>query len=215
MQGEKLLILSVVVVWIPGSLGRAWSAAIVGGGKRHGLRAVQEKGVSYAKGHAWLCETVGHSSAAREPVPGSRCSLLGDVQDAPAHGSRFQAPGPDRCKHGLTAHRGAVPACLHLTQTAEEATLRARGQTAPELAAGKREDRERERERERGMEQGEGKSALGNDFMLVRAVHISGKKKTVASRLTCLNIVYILFLLFAVPNCGSCHQRCVHSGGSA
>ena len=27
------------------------------------------------------------------------------------------------------------------------------------------------------MEQGEGKSALGNDFMLVRAVHISGKKK--------------------------------------
>lgn len=46
--------------------------------------------------------------------------------------------------------------------------------------------------------------------MLVRVVHISVGEKTVASSLTCLNTVYILlFLLFALPNCGSCHQRCV------
>lgn len=28
--------------------------------------------------------------------------------------SSLQAPGPDRCKHSLTAHRGTVPGCPHL-----------------------------------------------------------------------------------------------------
>ena len=121
---------------------------IVGGSKRHGFKSNARKRGQLCEGTRVALRDCGPFISGRESVPGSRCSLLGDVQDAPAHGSRFQAPGPDRCKHGLTAHRGAMPACLHLTQTAKEATLRARGQTAPELAAGKRE------ERERGMEQG-------------------------------------------------------------
>lgn len=80
---------------------------------------------------------------------------------------------------------------------------------------GKGGERRGEGRRDGAENRGEGR-ALGYDFMLVRAVHILEKKNTaVASRLTCLNIVYILFLLFTVPNCGSCHQRCVYSGGSA
>lgn len=53
--------------------------------------------------------------------------------------------------------------------------------------------------------------------MLVRAVHIH-EKKMLASRLTLYLTLYIyilLFSLFAVPNCGSCHRWYVHSGGSA
>lgn len=52
--------------------------------------------------------------AAESRSPGFCFSPLGDVQAAPAQGSRSQAPGPDRCKYSLTAHRAVVPACPHL-----------------------------------------------------------------------------------------------------
>lgn len=53
--------------------------------------------------------------------------------------------------------------------------------------------------------------------MLVRAVHIHEKKKCWHQDLRALTLyIYILlFSLFAVPNCGSCHRWYVHSGGSA
>lgn len=81
------------------------------------------------------------------------------------HSSRFQAPGPDRCKHGLTAHRGAVPACPHLAhKTAKEATLWARGQTVLNLAGGRRV--EKREWRRGGMEQGTAKERENEAMIL-------------------------------------------------
>lgn len=62
-----------------------------------------------------------------------------------------------------------------------------------------------------------GKRAGGNDVMLVRAVYNSKKKtkKLWHQGSLALTLYILLFLLFAVPNCSSCHQWCVHSGGSA
>lgn len=54
------------------------------------------------------------AQAAESHSLGFCSSPLGDVQAAPAQGSGSQAPGPDRCKYSLTAHRAAVPACPHL-----------------------------------------------------------------------------------------------------
>lgn len=82
------------------------------------LKAMLEKGVSYAKGRARLCRTVGHSSGAesRSPSPAGVFWETSRTHQHTAPGPpRLQAPGPDRCKYSLTAHRVGVPACAHLT----------------------------------------------------------------------------------------------------
>lgn len=160
-------------------------------------------------------------SLSPSPGPAMVFWVMSRMHRRTAPGSRLQAPGPDRCKHGLTAHRGTVPNCPHLAHKQPRRQRCGPGdrQHWTWLEAS-REGKGRERGGESGggeNREGKGKRAGGNDFMLVRAVHNSEKKKkSVASRLTCLNTVYILlFLLFAVPNCGSCHQWGVHSGGTA
>lgn len=61
-----------------------------------GLRAMFEKGVGYAKGHAWLCETVSHSSGteSRPPGPDKVFWEMSRMHRHTAPGSRLQAPGP-------------------------------------------------------------------------------------------------------------------------
>lgn len=56
------------------------------------LKEMLEKGVSYAKGHAWLCKTVGHSSGAesRSPSPAAVFWEMSSMHRHTAPGSRLQ-----------------------------------------------------------------------------------------------------------------------------
>lgn len=71
--------------------------------------------------------------AAESRSPGFCFSPLGDVQAAPAQGSRSQAPGPDRCKYSLTAHRAAVPASPHLAHKQPGGHIEGQGTGRAEL----------------------------------------------------------------------------------
>lgn len=112
---------------------------------------------------------------------------LGDVQAAPAQGSRSQAPGPDRCKYSLTAHRAAVPACPHLAHKQPGGHTEGQGTGRAEL--GWERGGKGGRLRRGGEGWGQRAAALGSDFMLVRAVHVPArnitKTTTVAPRLPC------------------------------
>lgn len=102
--------------WPAESLSAALFAVIVDGLVDLTL-VLKKKGVSDANGHARQCETVSHSSG---PVGWSigPAAVFWDMSRMHRHtapGSRFRAPGPDRCKYSLTAHRASVPACPHLS----------------------------------------------------------------------------------------------------
>lgn len=112
---QKLLML--LSLKIPGSLGKVWSIAIIEHNKtikaRKDLRAIWGKMVTSA--HVRILSTGGHSSDSLHGLSMTPEVLLqSSGWHPPAYGSRFQAPGPDRCKHSFTTLWGAAPACPHL-----------------------------------------------------------------------------------------------------